>query len=97
MTDDTPKHQPTAASPAQSFDPIAEVYDRLMELTGQPLLELLSNLLPEHGDSALNLSGLPGEDLDEHLVLLRRGKPPARLGSRLRLLLGLWHFQPPER
>lgn len=39
------------------------------------------------------LSSLPGEDLDEHLVLLRWRKPLARLAIGLRLR----HFLPPER
>jgi trans-aconitate methyltransferase len=48
-------HRPRPATDPRSFDSFPEVYDRFAELTGQPLLELLSNLLPEHGDSALNL------------------------------------------
>jgi ubiquinone/menaquinone biosynthesis C-methylase UbiE len=67
MTDDNPQErQPRDARPPQAFDPFAEVYDRLIELTGQPLLDLLSRLLPEHGGSALDLGCGNGQ----HAMLL---------------------------
>jgi SAM-dependent methyltransferase len=57
---------PVCVSPAQSFDPIAEVYDRFAELTGEPLLHWLRSVLPHQGAQALDLGCGSGR----HTVLL---------------------------
>jgi 2-polyprenyl-3-methyl-5-hydroxy-6-metoxy-1,4-benzoquinol methylase len=57
---------PVSANPAQSFDPIAEVYDRFAELTGEPLLCWLRGVLPLEGAQALDLGCGSGR----HTVLL---------------------------
>jgi ubiquinone/menaquinone biosynthesis C-methylase UbiE len=58
--------EPVLASPAQSFDAIAEVYDRFAELTGEPLLRWLRSVLPHQGTQALDLGCGSGR----HTVLL---------------------------
>jgi ubiquinone/menaquinone biosynthesis C-methylase UbiE len=60
------EREPLSANPAQSFDPIAEVYDRFAELTGEPLLRWLRGVLPHHGAQALDLGCGSGR----HTVLL---------------------------
>jgi ubiquinone/menaquinone biosynthesis C-methylase UbiE len=51
---------------AQSFDAIAEVYDRFAELTGEPFQRWLRSVLPHQGGQALDL----GCGAGRHTVLL---------------------------
>jgi trans-aconitate methyltransferase len=54
-TGDKAPAEPGPAPTARSFDPIAEVYDRFAELTGEPLLRWLRHVLPQQGAQALDL------------------------------------------
>jgi ubiquinone/menaquinone biosynthesis C-methylase UbiE len=49
------KDDSTPVNPAQSFDAIAEVYDRFAELTGEPFQRWLRSVLPHRDGQALDL------------------------------------------